>query len=221
MHLPTLLTVLPYLAALTTLSGVGVGAVPVHDSPRQRLLDGKPLPANLKPKFKTNPYGGTYKSTSSGARIASASKKEDPYGPKYRDPLDRFVDSEGEDLDPLPYRNGLGTSVLGPWNSARSRQNPDMVRPPSTDRGNLPNMRWSFADSHMRIEEGGWTRQTTVRELGTSVELASVNMRLDKGVIRELHWHKEAEWAFVLDGEVRVTAVDYEGGMFVDDLKVR
>jgi oxalate decarboxylase family bicupin protein len=43
-------------------------------------------------------------------------------------------------------------------------------------------------------------------------------MRLGKGVIRELHWHKEAEWAYVLDGEVRVTALDYEGGTFVDDI---
>lgn len=51
------------------------------------------------------------------------------------------------------------------------------------------------------------------------MELASVNMRLDQGVIRELHWHKEAEWAYVLDGEVRVTAIDYEGGNFIDDLK--
>jgi oxalate decarboxylase family bicupin protein len=43
-------------------------------------------------------------------------------------------------------------------------------------------------------------------------------MRLDEGVIRELHWHKEAEWAYVLDGSVRVTALDYEGGTFMDDL---
>lgn len=58
-----------------------------------------------------------------------------------------------------------------------------------------------------------------MRELPSSVELAGVNMRLDSGVIRELHWHKEAEWAYVLDGEVRVTALDYEGGNFIDDLK--
>ncbi len=43
-------------------------------------------------------------------------------------------------------------------------------------------------------------------------------MRLDHGVIRELHWHKEAEWAYVLEGSVRVTALDYEGGSFMDDL---
>lgn len=44
-------------------------------------------------------------------------------------------------------------------------------------------------------------------------------MRLDKGAIRELHWHKEAEWAYVLEGEVRITALDYEGGSYFGDLK--
>ena len=109
--------------------------------------------------------------------------------------------------------------MLGPRNKDRERQNPDIVRPPSTDHGSMPNMRWSFADSHIRIEEGGWTRETTVRELPTSKELAGVNMRLDEGVIRELHWHKEAEWAYVLEGNVRVTALDVEGGSFIDDLE--
>ena len=119
----------------------------------------------------------------------------------------------------ITQRNGDGADMLGPRNRGRERQNPDLVRPPSTDHGNMPNMRWSFADSHIRIEEGGWTRQTTVRELPTSKELAGVNMRLDEGVIRELHWHKEAEWAYVLEGSVRITALDTEGGSFVDDLE--
>jgi hypothetical protein len=102
-------------------------AIPVEDSPRQRLLDGKPLPSKY-----TN--------------------AKNPYKPGFKDPLDKPVDSVGDELDPLPYRNGLGTSVLGPWNWERSRQNPDLVRPPSTDHGNMANMRWSFADSHVRIE---------------------------------------------------------------------
>ncbi|KAK4151119.1 RmlC-like cupin domain-containing protein [Chaetomidium leptoderma] len=168
--------------------------VPIQDSPRQRLLDGKPLPA----KYRKNP--------------------PPPYTPGHRDPYDSAVDAVGKKLDPLPWRNGDGASVLGPWNRDRARQNPDLVRPPSTDHGDMPNLRWSFVDSHMRIEEGGWTRQTTVREMPASIELAGVNMRLDQGVIRELHWHKEAEWAYVLDGNVRVTALDYEGGAFMDDL---
>ncbi|KAI1077136.1 Bicupin, oxalate decarboxylase/oxidase [Whalleya microplaca] len=187
------LSALQLLIAGLLLSNPGL-AVPVEDSPRQYLVAGLDLP----PKY---------------------NKPKSPYDPDFKDPYDKAVDTIGDKLDPLPYRNGLGASVLGPWNRERSRQGPDLVRPPSTDHGNMPNLRWSFADSHVRIEEGGWTRQTTVRELGASVELASVNMRLDSGVIRELHWHKEAEWAYVLDGEVRVTAIDYEGGNFIDDLK--
>jgi hypothetical protein len=110
------------------LSGLGL-AIPVQDSPRQRLLDGYELPAK-------------YRKTD----IAP------PYTPGNKDPLDRAVDAVGDKLDPLPWRNGLGASVLGPWNWERSRQSPDLVRPPSTDHGNMMNMRWSFADSHVRIE---------------------------------------------------------------------
>jgi hypothetical protein len=104
-------------------------AVPVQDSPRQRLLDGIPLPAKYQ-KTKAAP----------------------PYTPGNRDPLDKAIDAVGDNLNPLPWRNGLGASVLGPWNADRSRQSPDLVRPPSTDHGNMANMRWSFADSHIRIE---------------------------------------------------------------------
>jgi len=103
-------------------------AVPVEDSPRQYLLAGLDLP----PKY--------------------SQKTKSPFRPGFRDPLDRAVDTVGEKLDPLPYRNGLGASVLGPWNWERSRQSPDLVRPPGTDHGNMGNMRWSFADSHVRIE---------------------------------------------------------------------
>ncbi|KAF7193223.1 Oxalate decarboxylase OxdC [Pseudocercospora fuligena] len=142
-----------------------------------------------------------------------------PYRKDYNDPYDHKVDSIGRNLQPEPVRNGDGTDVLGPRNRDRERQNPDMIRPPSTDHGDFKNMRWSYADSHVRIEEGGWTRQTTNKELPTSVELAGVNMRLDEGVIRELHWHKEAEWAYVLEGSVRVTALDTEGGAFIDDFE--
>jgi hypothetical protein len=113
---------------LAALSGLGL-AIPVQDSPRQRLLDGYELPAKY---WKTD--------------IAP------PYTPGNKDPLDRAVDAVGDKLDPLPWRNGLGASVLGPWNWERSRQSPDLVRPPSTDHGNMMNMRWSFADSHIRIE---------------------------------------------------------------------
>ncbi|OJJ45178.1 hypothetical protein ASPZODRAFT_2111113 [Penicilliopsis zonata CBS 506.65] len=151
-------------------------------------------------------------------RAFSTPLLNNPYTPDFRDATDGKIDSIGNDLNPLPWRNGEGNDILGPQNPSRQRENPDLIRPPSTDQGSLPNMRWSFADSHIRINEGGWTRQTTDKELGTSVELAGVNMRLGAGVIRELHWHKQAEWAYVLNGDVRVTALDPDGGSAIDDL---
>lgn len=75
-----------------------------------------------------------------------------PFTPGHRDPYDRKVDPLPDKLQPLPFRNGDGATVMGPRNRDRERQNPDMVRPPSTDHGTLSNMRWSFADSHTRIE---------------------------------------------------------------------
>ena len=62
---------------------------------------------------------------------------------------------------PQPQRPGHGGTDPGPRNLARDRQNPDILVPPSTDHGTLPNLRWSFADSHNHISPGGWGRQTT------------------------------------------------------------
>ncbi len=119
-----------------------------------------------------------------------------------------------------PRRPGDGGTDPGPRNLERDRQNPDILVPPSTDHGTLPNLRFSFADAHMRLEPGGWTRQVTARELGVSKDIAGVNMRLNAGGVRELHWHKAAEWAYMLYGTARITAVDAKGRNFVDDVGV-
>jgi len=47
-----------------------------------------------------------------------------------------------------------------------------------------------------------------------------VNMRLKPGGNREMHWHKEAEWAYMLAGRARITAVDEKGRTFIDDVGV-
>ena len=121
---------------------------------------------------------------------------------------------------PQPQRPGHGGTDPGPRNLERARQNPDILVPPSTDHGTLPNLRFSFSDAHMRLESGGWTRQVTVRELGVSKDIAGVNMRLNAGGTRELHWHKAAEWAYMLYGTARITAIDPQGRNFVDDVGV-
>jgi oxalate decarboxylase len=121
---------------------------------------------------------------------------------------------------PQPQRPGGGGTDHGPRNLTLDRQNPDILVPPSTDHGTLPNLRFSFSDSHMRLVSGGWTRQVTVRELGVSKNIAGVNMRLNAGGVRELHWHKAAEWAYMLYGNARITAIDPRGRNFVDDVGV-
>jgi oxalate decarboxylase len=119
-----------------------------------------------------------------------------------------------------PQRPGRGGTDPGPRNIARDRQNPDVLNPPSTDHGTLPNLRFSFADAHMRQESAGWARQITIRELPISRNVAGVNMRLNAGGVRELHWHKAAEWSYMLYGSARITAVDAQGRTFVDDVGV-
>jgi oxalate decarboxylase len=121
---------------------------------------------------------------------------------------------------PQPMRPGHGGTDPGPRDIVRDRQNPDVLVPPATDHGTLPNLRFSFSDAHMRLETGGWTRQVTVRELGVSKDIAGVNMRLNAGGVRELHWHKAAEWAYMLYGTARITAIDPQGHSFVDDVGV-
>jgi oxalate decarboxylase len=123
-------------------------------------------------------------------------------------------------IGPQPIRNGKGATDPGPRNVPRDRENPDLLTPPETDSGTVPNLRFSFGDSHNRLESGGWAREVTRRELPVATELAGVNMRLAPGGVREMHWHKQAEWGYMLAGDARITAVDAEGRNFVDDLGV-
>ncbi|KAL0491161.1 oxalate decarboxylase [Acrasis kona] len=124
--------------------------------------------------------------------------------------------------DPQPIReeDGYGADDPGPRIVSIDRLNLDQLKSPPTDKGKFPNLKYSFANSHMRLEDGGWTREVTVHDLPVSKTLAGVNMRLKAGAIRELHWHLESEWAYVLYGSCRITAVDEEGRNFISDTGV-
>lgn len=111
-----------------------------------------------------------------------------------------------------------GGTDPGPRDPIRDAENPDIINPPKTDHGTLPNLKFSFSDSHIRQGTGGWTRQVTARELAASDTIAGVNMRLNAGGIRELHWHKEVEWSYMIKGNARLTAIDQDGRVFIDDV---
>ncbi len=121
---------------------------------------------------------------------------------------------------PQPIRGEMGASILGPRNVPLERENPDLLASPYTDAGTMPNLKFSFAAARNRLLTGGWAREVTARELPVAKALAGVNMRLKPGGIRELHWHKEAEWAYLLAGRARITAIDPQGRNFIDDVGV-
>ncbi|THG96263.1 hypothetical protein EW026_g5538 [Hermanssonia centrifuga] len=115
------------------------------------------------------------------------------------------------DSDPQPIRGSLGASILGPNNLPIDRQNPDLLAPPTTDAGTVGNAKWPMSLSHNRIQTGGWARQQNEAVMPMATAMAAVNMRLEAGAIRELHWHKTAEWAYILDGYTQVTSMDADG----------
>ncbi len=114
--------------------------------------------------------------------------------------------------------HGKSGSDAGPENTALQAASPSTFLPPRTDHGEVQTFWSSFSLAHRRIQEGGWSRQVTVADFPISKTIAGVNMRLTAGGVRELHWHDAAEWAFMLSGKARLTAIDDEGRSFVKDV---
>jgi oxalate decarboxylase len=116
-------------------------------------------------------------------------------------------------------RTGRSTNLSdpGPTDKPLDAANADSNVPPLTDAGGVATFKYPFSLSNKRVYEGGWSREITVRELPVSKAIAGVNMRLNAGGVRELHWHTAAEWAIMLYGSTRITAVDADGRSFVRD----
>jgi oxalate decarboxylase len=114
-------------------------------------------------------------------------------------------------------RNAIATDP-GPENEALKALNPNSFTPPPTDHGDPQTFWSSFSGMHRRIQDGGWTRQVNVRDFPISKQIAGVNMRLTAGGIRELHWHQANEWALMLYGNCRLTALNIDGSTYVNDV---
>jgi oxalate decarboxylase len=116
-------------------------------------------------------------------------------------------------------RQDDNASDPGPENRPLVEENPDSYIPPFTDTGNPGPVWFSFDVTPKRLEAGGWTHEVTERELPTSKDLVGVNMRLTAGSFRELHWHTADEWAIMLAGKARVSVMQPDGKMFIDDVE--
>ncbi|KAI0729961.1 oxalate decarboxylase [Fomitopsis betulina] len=119
------------------------------------------------------------------------------------------------DSDPQPMRGQLGGTILAQQNIPLQQQNPDILAPPTTDHNTVPNVKWPFSLSPTRLNTGGFARQQNINQMPIAKSMAGVDMRLEAGAIRELHWHKTSEWAYVLSGYTQVSAVDAYGRNFV------
>ncbi|KAI0742956.1 Bicupin oxalate decarboxylase/oxidase [Daedaleopsis nitida] len=121
--------------------------------------------------------------------------------------------------DPQPSRNGLGDTYLAAANHEIDAQNPDNLAAPTTDAGTIPNLKWSMSLSHTRLLNGGWVREQTITDLPPSKDLAAAELRLSPNAYRELHWHRVAEWGYILNGTGRISAIDENGRSYISDVK--
>lgn len=135
--------------------------------------------------------------------------------------LGLYIGLEGV-KNPQPFAgNDESPTDPGPRNQQLESQNPSLYIPPSTDSGDVPNGKWPLGLSHNRhgLAGSGYARQQNTAQLPIAKAMAGVDMRLEPNAYRELHWHKANEWALVLNGSVRVNAVNEAGATFDDDLQ--
>jgi len=76
----------------------------------------------------------------------------------------------------------------------------------------LPTFKFELEKSEGKVIGASYGKEATVKQLPISKGIAGVSMKIEPGVMRELHWHATAaEWAFVIEGRVRTTVIDPQG----------
>src|SRR5580698_2120349 len=82
----------------------------------------------------------------------------------------------------------------------------------------LPTFKFELEKSAGKVIGNSSGKEATVKQLPISKGIAGVSMRLEPGVMRELHWlATAAEWAFVIEGRCRTTVADPYGGSETSD----
>ena len=114
--------------------------------------------------------------------------------------------------------NPSAARMTGPRNPVLESQFPNVITAPGTDVSTQQFFWSSFNISPRRQQRGGWAREITQHDFAISDEVSGVNMYLQPGGIRELHWHQTAEWAIMTEGKCRVTTLSREGMPSVEDV---
>ena len=84
----------------------------------------------------------------------------------------------------------------------------------------LPQFTFALEKSIGKVIGRSSGKEATVEQLPISKGIAGVSMRLEPGAMREMHWHATAgEWAFVLEGRVRITVIQPDGHVETNDFE--
>lgn len=109
--------------------------------------------------------------------------------------------------------------MTGPRNPIIESQFPSQMHAPATDISTQPFFWSSFNISPRRQQLGGWAREVTGKDFAISDAISGVNMYLEPGGIRELHWHQTSEWAIMTRGRCRITTLDSQGRPSIEDVE--
>lgn len=102
--------------------------------------------------------------------------------------------------------------------AAQDQREKPKVRAEEHKQPQLENFKYDLDASTGFSGDGGTAKEVTVAEFPVSGSIAGVSMILKPGAIRELHWHAvAAEWAFVIEGNVRTTVLGPNGEAAQDD----
>ena len=115
--------------------------------------------------------------------------------------------------------NPESATMTGPQNLIIESQFPNQIDSPATDISTQAFFWSSFNISPRRVQDGGWAREVTQSDFAISDEISGVNMYLEAGGIRELHWHQTAEWAVMTRGKCRITTLGRTGLPSVQDVE--
>ncbi|KAJ1305612.1 hypothetical protein OPQ81_000609 [Rhizoctonia solani] len=137
-----------------------------------------------------------------------------PTVPYASDDLNESYIDKFQNKIPEPIRGSAGANVLGPQNVELDHQNPDLLAPPTSDSGSVPNVKWPFSLSPNHVQDGGWARQQNVDLMPIATTMAGVNMHLKAvsciGIM--------LEWAYILAGSCRIAVVNSEGQNYIGDV---
>ena len=79
-------------------------------------------------------------------------------------------------------------------------------------RKRIAQFRFELEKSRGKVLGNSFGKEVTVEQLPISKGIAGVSMQLEPGVMRELHWHPDAdEWQYAINGDVTVTMFGSHG----------